>query len=145
MIHPRFVIRVIGLIGAAVCATLLSPVYAAQDTAMPQPASGDFVAHDFDFSNGTTLPEVRIHYTTLGTLQRDAQGHATNAVLLLHGTTGTGRTYLAPAFQHELFAPGAPLDASRYFIVMPDGLGRGDSTKRATACTHASPTTAIAT
>ncbi|WP_233868474.1 alpha/beta fold hydrolase [Paraburkholderia adhaesiva] len=123
MIHRLFVI------GGAVCATLLSPVYAAQDTAMPQPVSGDFVAHDFHFSNGTTLPEVRIHYTTLGTLQRDAQGHATNAVLLLHGTTGTGRAYLAPAFQRELFAPGAPLDASRYFIVMPDGLGRGGSTK----------------
>jgi len=132
VIHPRFVIRVIdvmGVIGAAVCATFLSPVYAAQDAPTPQPASGDFVEHDFHFSNGATLPEVRIHYTTLGTLQRDAQGHATNAILLLHGTTGTGRTYLAPAFQRELFAPGAPLDASRYFIVMPDGLGRGGSTK----------------
>lgn len=93
------------------------------------PATGDFVAHDFHFTDGTTLPEVRIHYTTLGTLKRDAHGHATNAVLLLHGTTGTGAAYLAPAMKRELFAPGAPLDASRYFIVMPDGLGRGGSSK----------------
>jgi homoserine O-acetyltransferase/O-succinyltransferase len=123
VIHPLFVL------GGAVCAALLSPVCAAQDAATPQPVTGDYVAHDFHFSNGTTLPEVRIHYTTLGTLKRDAQGHATNAVLLLHGTTGTGRAWLAPAFQRELFAPGAPLDASRYFIVMPDGLGRGGSSK----------------
>lgn len=102
---------------------------AAQTVPALQPHSGDYVAHEFHFSDGSTLPEVRIHYTTLGTLRRDARGHATNAVLLLHGTTGTGRAFLAPAMQRELFAPGAPLDASRYFIVMPDGLGRGGSSK----------------
>ncbi|MCL1985366.1 MAG: alpha/beta fold hydrolase [Betaproteobacteria bacterium] len=93
------------------------------------PQSGDFVMHDFRFSDGASLPEVRIHYSTLGTLQRDASGKATNAVLLLHGTTGTGNAYLTPLMQRELFAPGAPLDVQRYFIVMPDGLGRGGSTK----------------
>jgi homoserine O-acetyltransferase/O-succinyltransferase len=111
------------------CAMLAPVAGAAQQSALPQPASGDFVVHNFRFENGSTLPEVRIHYATLGTLQRDAQGHATNAVLLLHGTTGTGRAFLTPSMQQELFAPGAPLDARRYFIVMPDGLGRGGSTK----------------
>ncbi|WP_373681847.1 alpha/beta fold hydrolase [Paraburkholderia caballeronis] len=124
---------------AAACMTLLSlSAHAAGDPSTASapasdlalhPVAGDYVARDFKFSDGTTLPEVRVHYVTLGTLQRDAHGHATNAVLLLHGTTGTGRAYLAPAMQHELFAPGAPLDARRYFIVMPDGLGRGGSTK----------------
>jgi len=102
--------------------------HAAPDETL-HPQSGDFVMRDFHVSDGATLPEVRIHYTTLGTLQRDAAGHATNAVLLLHGTTGTGGVYLTPLMQRELFAPGAPLDAQRYFIVMPDGLGRGGSTK----------------
>ena len=124
---------------AAACFALLplSSVAADGPSAAPAPAAepalhfttGDFVAHDFHFSDGSTLPEVRIHYTTLGTLRRDAHGRATNAVLLLHGTTGTGRAFLAPAMQRELFAPGAPLDANRYFVVMPDGLGRGGSTK----------------
>lgn len=124
---------------AAACMALLSlsahaagdPSTASAPSTEPtlHPATGDFVEHDFHFTDGTTLPEVRIHYTTLGTLKRDAHGHATNAVLLLHGTTGTGAAFLAPAMRRELFAPGAPLDASRYFIVMPDGLGRGGSTK----------------
>ena len=102
--------------------------HAALDENM-HPQSGNFVMHDFRFSDGTSLPEVRIHYSTLGVPQRDAKGHVTNAVLLLHGTTGTGGAFLTPLMQRELFAPGAPLDAQRYFIVMPDGLGRGGSTK----------------
>jgi len=102
--------------------------HAAQDENL-QPQRGDFVIHDFRFADGAALPEVRIHYVTLGTLQRDATGRATNAVLLLHGTTGTGGAYLTPLMRRELFAPGAPLDTQHYFIVMPDGLGRGGSTK----------------
>jgi len=96
--------------------------------AIPERAA-DFVAHDFHFSDGTILPEVRIHYVTLGAPQRDARGDVTNAVLLMHGTTGTSNAYLTPLMRKELFAPGEPLDASRYFIVIPDGLGRGGSTK----------------
>ena len=105
-----------------------TPANDAANAAIPEHAA-DFVAHDFHFSDGTILPEVRIHYVTLGTPQRDAHGDVTNAVLLMHGTTGTGNAYLTPLMRKELFAPGEPLDASRYFIVMPDGLGRGGSTK----------------
>ena len=75
------------------------------------------------------LPELRLHYTTLGQPQRDAAGRVTNAVLLLHGTTGTGKNFLAPSLANELFAPGEPLDASRYYIILPDGVGRGGSSK----------------
>ena len=97
-----------------------------------EPASAqaaDFTEHDFHFSDGATLPDIRIHYVTLGTPQRDAHGEIDNAVLLMHGTTGTGKAFLAPAMQRELFAPGQPLDTSRYFVVIPDGLGRGGSSK----------------
>lgn len=90
---------------------------------------GDVIVRDFHFQNGETLPEVRLHYTTLGKPQRDASGHVTNAVLLLHGTTGTGKSFLVPTMAGELFGPNQPLDASRYYIIMPDGLGRGGSSK----------------
>jgi homoserine O-acetyltransferase/O-succinyltransferase len=87
------------------------------------------VEHDFHFSDGSAPLDVRIHYVTLGTPQRNANGDVTNAVLLMHGTTGTGKAYLTPAMRRELFAPGEPLDVRRYFIVIPDGLGRGGSSK----------------
>ncbi len=91
--------------------------------------SGDFIARDFHFEDGTSLPGITLHYVTLGVPRRDANGHVTNVVLLLHGTTDTGRAFLTAAMRRELFAPGQPLDASRYFIVIPDGLGRGGSSK----------------
>jgi homoserine O-acetyltransferase len=121
------VLRSIVLLAAL---TLAASVHAATppDTAAPERAA-DFTARDFRFSDGTILPEIRIHYVTLGTPQRDAQGNVTNAVLLLHGTTGTGKAFLTPTMRTELFAPGEPLDARRYFIVIPDGLGRGGSSK----------------
>jgi len=75
------------------------------------------------------LPEVKLHYVTLGHIQRNTAGHVTNAVLLLHGTTGTGQQFLSPASRKELFAAGAPLDANKYFVIIPDGLGRGGSSK----------------
>jgi len=98
-------------------------------TKYPNQTEGDFTVRDFAFQSGETLPIVRLHYTTLGTPQRDAKGHVTNAVLLLHGTTGTGKAYFAPSIAGELFGPGQALDASRYYIIVPDGLGRGASTK----------------
>jgi homoserine O-acetyltransferase len=90
---------------------------------------GDFTVHDFKFHTGETLPELRLHYRTLGQPKRDAAGHVVNAVLILHGTGGTGETFLRPIFGGVLFGPGQLLDSSRYFIILPDGLGHGKSSK----------------
>lgn len=97
--------------------------------AVPNLAEGDFVMKDFAFRDGKTLPEVKVHYYTFGTPQKDASGKITNAVLMLHGTTGTGRNALAPNFVNNLYQPGQSLDATKFFIVAPDGIGRGGSSK----------------
>jgi homoserine O-acetyltransferase len=102
---------------------------AAQQTPVPTPAEGDFVVHDFKFRFGESLPELRLHYRTLGKPARDAQGRVTNAVLILHGTGGTGKQFLQPQFAGELFGPGQLLDTARYFIILPDGIGHGKSSK----------------
>src|ERR1700731_791704 len=91
--------------------------------------SGDFVATGFHFEDGSSLPQVTLHYATLGVPRCGGKGHFTNVVLLLHGATDTGRAFLTAAMRRELFGPGQPLDASRYFIIIPDGLGRGGSSK----------------
>src|SRR5712692_2319478 len=93
------------------------------------PLEGDFVIHDFLFKSGEKLPELRLHYMTLGAPARDAQGRINNAVLILHGTGGSGRQFLAPQFVDTLFGPGQPLDRSRYYIILPDGIGHGRSSK----------------
>src|ERR1700758_2836814 len=93
------------------------------------PAEGDYVSHDFHFKSGETLPELRMHYMTLGKAERDSSGKVTNAVLLLHGTGGTGRQFLSPQFADVLFGPGQLLDISRYFIILPDNVGHGKSSK----------------
>jgi homoserine O-acetyltransferase len=98
-------------------------------SAAPASREGDYLARDFHFKSGEVLPELRLHYTTLGTPRRGPDGRVNNAVLLLHGTTGTGRNFLAPSFADELFGPGQPLDASRYYLILPDGIGRGGSSK----------------
>ena len=95
----------------------------------PTPAPGDFVLKDFTFRSGEKLADLRIHYRTLGTPARDAQGVVRNAVLILHGTGGSGRQFLRPEFAGVLFVPGGLLDASRYFIILPDGIGHGQSSK----------------
>jgi homoserine O-acetyltransferase/O-succinyltransferase len=95
----------------------------------PPVTEGDFVAQGFRFSDGSTLPRLKLHYETLGTPHRDTAGRITNAVLLLHGTTGTGRQFLAPADMRDLFGPGKPLDMTRYYLVLPDGIGAGGSSK----------------
>jgi homoserine O-acetyltransferase len=102
--------------------------------AAPRFDEADFVARDFRFAGGDSLPELRIHYRTLGTIARDAQGHATNVVLIGHGTGGSGASLVdsptvSALFAAELFGPGQPLDAAKYFIVVPDGLGHGKSSK----------------
>jgi len=90
---------------------------------------GDFIVHDFHFRDGETLPELRLHYTTLGAPQRDASGHVTNAVLIMHGTGGTGHQFLRSVFAGVLFGPGQLLDSSKHFIILPDDIGHGKSSK----------------
>lgn len=95
----------------------------------PAPVEGDFVLKDFTFRSGETLPALRIHYRTLGAPRRDAAGRVTNAVLITHGTTGSGAQFIRPEFAGELFGPGQPLDAAEFFLVLPDGIGHGKSSK----------------
>jgi homoserine O-acetyltransferase/O-succinyltransferase len=90
---------------------------------------GDFTLHDFRFKSGDTLPSLRLHYTTLGKPVRDAQGRVTNAVLVLHGTGGSGRQFLSPQFADVLYGPGRLLDINRYYVILPDGIGHGGSSK----------------
>ena len=97
-----------------------------------QPAAGtegDFVMRRFRFTDGSLLPELRIHYTTLGRPRRDAAGTVRNAVLILHGTTGSGRNFLGAGFAGELFGPGQPLDTATHYVILPDGIGTGKSSK----------------
>ena len=96
---------------------------------LPPPHEGDFIIHDFHFRSGESLPELKIHYTTFGTPRRDAAGHVLNAVMVLHGTGGQGHNFIRPEFSQVLFVPGGVLDAARYFIVLPDGIGHGKSSK----------------
>jgi homoserine O-acetyltransferase len=84
---------------------------------------------NFRFRSGETLPELRINYTTLGQPHRNARGEIDNAVMVLHGTGGTGRQFLSPQFADELYGPGQPLDIARYWIILPDGIGHGKSSK----------------
>ena len=95
----------------------------------PTPQEGDFIVRDFQFKSGEVLPELNLHYTTIGTPLRDQAGIVRNAVLLLHGTTGSRQFFLRPQFSDVLFGPGQPLDATRYFIIMPDSIGHGKSSK----------------
>ena len=95
----------------------------------PKPAEGDYRVANFHFRSGATMPELRLHYLTYGRPAIDAQGHISNAVMILHGTTGSSRQFLTPQFAGVLFGPGQLLDASRYFIILPDGIGHGDSSK----------------
>lgn len=95
----------------------------------PEPASGNFVLEKFRFASGDELPQLRIHYRTLGQPERDPQGTVTNAVLILHGTTGSGNQFIRKEFAGELFGPDQLLDARHYYLVLPDGIGHGQSSK----------------
>jgi len=103
----------------------------------PAPAStkvwptreSDVVLKDFRFRSGESLPELHIHYTTLGTPHRNAVGAIDNAVMVLHGTGGSGKQFLRPQFADELYGPGQPLDIRRYWIILPDNIGHGKSSK----------------
>jgi homoserine O-acetyltransferase len=95
----------------------------------PEPKPGEYVIRDFRFASGESLAEVRIHYRTLGTPQRDQKGTVRNAVLVLHGTTGNGGNFLRAEFAGELFGKGQLLDAERYYLILPDNIGHGQSSK----------------
>lgn len=92
-------------------------------------SEGTYTVRDFAFANGERLPELRIHYRTLGTLQRSPDGRVANAVLIMHGTGGSGSAFLSPNFADVLFGPGQLLDAAKYFIILPDAIGHGESSK----------------
>ena len=115
------------LLGAVLVLTLLSLSAMAQTSLTP--AQGDFVLRDFKFESGETLPELKLHYRTIGTPRRDAAGVVRNAVLILHGTGGSGAGFLSEQFAGVLFKPGQLLDVTRYFIILPDGIGHGQSSK----------------
>lgn len=93
------------------------------------PQEGDFIVSDFQFHNGETLPELQLHYTTLGEPKRDEAGLARNAILIMHGTGGSGKQFLGENFAGELFGKGQILDVERYYIILPDGIGHGKSSK----------------
>jgi homoserine O-acetyltransferase/O-succinyltransferase len=95
----------------------------------PAPTEGDYAIRDFRFASGETLPELRLHYRTLGKPENDAHGQTRNAVLIMHGTTGSGAQFIRPEFAGELFGKNQPLDATKFFIVLPDGIGHGKSSK----------------
>ncbi len=100
-----------------------------QQVPLTRPAEGDYVIRNFTFTSGERLPELRIHYRTYGTPVRNGQGVVTNAVLIMHGTGGTGAQFVGRGFAGELFDQGQPLDSSRYFIILPDDIGHGRSSK----------------
>ncbi len=95
----------------------------------PPPLEADFDIPDFHFHSGQTLPKLRIHYLTFGKPAPDSQGVVRNAVLILHGTTGSSAQFLGPQFAGELYGPGQPLDVTRYYLIIPDGIGHGKSGK----------------
>ena len=114
---------------AFTCASTTSFFAQQPRSAQASPSEADYIGHDFHFKSGETLPELRLHYLTFGKPERDASGKVTNAVLILHGTGGSGRQFLAPQFADVLFGPGQLLDATRYFIILPDNIGHGKSSK----------------
>ncbi len=118
--------RFASLIVLLLCGALLR---AQQTGLLLAPTQGDYVIPDFHFASGEELHGLRMHYATFGTPARDAKGKVTNAVLLLHGTSGTGEQFLAPQFAGVLFGPGQLLDVTRYYVILADNVGHGKSSK----------------
>jgi homoserine O-acetyltransferase len=115
------------LLIAAFCSATLA-AQGPPESSYPGEKEGDFIIRDFHFKSGESLPELKLHYISLGRPQRDARGSISNAVLILHGTTGSGRNFLSSAFD-SLFLPGQPLDADNYYVILPDSIGTGGSSK----------------
>ncbi len=95
----------------------------------PPPHDGDFIVNRYRFADGETMRDLRIHYTTIGSPIRDARGVVRNAVLIMHGTGGSAGQFLKPIFAGELFGAGQPLDAAKYYLILPDDIGHGKSSK----------------
>ena len=115
---------------AAAFVSIAAPALAEpENTHWPNYQEGDFIITDYKFASGETLPQLKLHYRTLGSAERNAAGEIVNGVLLLQGNTGTGANWLRPTLADELFKDGQPLDAGQYFIIIPDALGRGGSSK----------------
>ena len=112
----------------ALLASLCTLAVAAPHAAA-QPKPGDFSLPEYRFESGERLTDVRLHYVTLGTPRRDATGAVGNAVLILHGTGGTGSQFLGQGFAGELYGQGQPLDTARFYVILPDNIGHGKSSK----------------
>jgi homoserine O-acetyltransferase/O-succinyltransferase len=119
----------ISTIRTFICLSLITVAGTLAAADYPTPTEGDYTIHNFKFASGETLPELRIHYRTLGKIDKDAQGKTRNAVLIMHGTTGSGAQFIRPEFAGELFGKGQPLDATKFLIVLPDGIGHGKSSR----------------
>jgi len=107
----------------------LGSLEAAAQSTYPSPVEADFVARNFRFASGETLADVKLHYRTIGTPRKGADGVVRNAVLILHGTGGSGRGFVTEGYAGRLFGKGQLLDAERYFIILPDNVGHGQSSK----------------
>jgi homoserine O-acetyltransferase len=114
-------------LAAALLCLALTP--ASAQTTWPNEKQTNYIIKDFHFANGQTIPELRIHYTTLGTPKRNAAGEIVNGVILLHGTSGSSRNWLLPTLADELFKAGQPLDTNKTFIILMDSIGVGGSSK----------------
>ena len=117
------------LLRAMAMAVVVSWMFVGSAQETPAVTQGDYVAHDFHFRSGEQLADLKLHYRTLGAPHRDAQGRVDNAVLILHGKGGTGAQFLAPYFAGVLFGPGQLLDATKDYIILPDDIGHGASSK----------------
>jgi homoserine O-acetyltransferase len=110
-------------------AILLASVASPAQTSHWPTQDGNYVIKDFHFGSGESIPELKLHYLTLGKPHRDASGHTDNAILLLHGTGGDARSLLNPVFSDVLFGPGQPFDITKFFLILPDDIGHGQSSK----------------
>ena len=120
--HPRYQERLD-------CHSVFCQAQSTQQANYPAPVEGDYVVKDFKFKSGESLPELKLHYRTIGTPSKNSAGVVQNAVLIMHGTGGTGTQFLSPQFANVLFGPGQLLDATKYFIILPDAIGHGGSSK----------------
>jgi homoserine O-acetyltransferase len=131
-----FLIAILAQVAGCLALMLTAPPALAADH--PTPKEGDWVVRGFRFHTGEVLPELRIHYTTVGAPTGEP-------VLILHGTTQSGTSMLAPAFAGELFGPGQPLDASRYYVILPDAIATASRASLPTDCVQAFQSTTTTT